>query len=454
MSTTSILSLLPFVPTQEQAKALTLLQGFIDPSSKEQCFVLRGSAGTGKTSLMEALTVFLRQSNRAFELAAPTGKAAKILGQKTHWEAHTLHSLLFKIKEVKDKEGKVLYLQCLNKTDYSEIPTVYIVDEASMVSTRPQKDGQFHSDESLLQTLVDFVKKGHPGNKLLLVGDHYQLPPVNEDFSAALCALTMQQDYNMKTMSFQMTEVKRQGQDSYILRAATVLRQAMEQGKTQQEYIYRPCDTCDYTLKYYKQLFQQEGADKVIYIAWKNKTVFLLNQALRKQIFGPAVDLLMPGDQVMVQKTIFRNGANVPSGEIGRVVKVHARSDERIAGVHFADVTLAFNNSKGEEFHLTKKVNMSTLLSENGQLPYQQERAVYAERIKVNETLQKSNDKEDDEYLSAMQLRYAYAITCHKAQGSEWKHVFLYPEGPYDDTRLRWIYTAITRASEHLYSFR
>jgi len=224
---TDIVKYLDFTPTTEQATALEMVAGFLD-SDECNTFILKGAAGTGKTSILKAVVSYLLKNDHEHVLLAPTGRAARIISSKTGFSASTIHSHLYRVKEVKDDDDNVLYIEFVKRNNFGTKPCVYLIDEASMVGDTNNKQDYFVSKKPLLEDLISFIREGHKDNKIIFVGDPYQLPPVNSDFSPALSEDYLTGKYGLTTSGFELTEVKRQDEGSYILENALQLRMAIK----------------------------------------------------------------------------------------------------------------------------------------------------------------------------------------------------------------------------------
>lgn len=439
-----MLTLLEITPTLEQKNALEMAGQFISPNCSDDFMIIQGSAGTGKSTIVKAITDYLSDADQSFALAAPTGRAAKVMQSKTGHSAKTLHSLIYNTEQLENGYG----VKLTRKTNLSQTISVYIVDEASMISDKHSSSEKFVSGTPLLSDFIEYVKEGNKQNKIIFIGDIYQLPPVGSIESPALSIDYLQGQKNLKGRMAVLTEVKRQGSDSYILKNATNLRKCIENGHFFQGIeSERITNRTTGALYKYVELFEKENLGKVAFIAWTNKDVNWFNNAIRKRL-GLDTARLSVGDQIAVHQNWLGNGRLILKGETGIIRSVG--TFELYAGLNFATAEIEFTDHKGAPFQITSKVLLESLTSETGEIGFENENALFAEAMKRNGTFRESKAISDDKYLSALRLRYAYATTCHKAQGSEWEHVILHP---YMNKDLRWKYTAITRASKELYTF-
>lgn len=451
-STSALLSLLPFQPTPEQADALQAMAQTLLPDSGMDFFILRGSAGTGKTSIMKAVVGWLDRQGMRIEVMAPTGRAAKVLSRKAGVPTRTLHNLLYRVNEVKDEKGEVTHIEFVPRTDYPEVPTVFVVDEASMLSMLPPKaDGYMRATNSLFEQLLTFMQQGCQGCKLLLVGDHYQLPPVGEDHAQALDERVLQRRFGLSGRAFQMSQVMRQLDGSPVLREANMLRAAMDDRMEdfRPRVGYLPSEA-EAVRRFVQEL--QLGDERAVMIAFTNASVQSLNGQVRALRYGPAADALMPGELVVVNRTAY-HPAYLPAGDMGKVLQL-VGSPKLVGDMRFQEADLQFWDEEGKPLTVRKMVDLSLLGSEKGERTYDQERMLYAAAMKNNEVFRNSKQPKDDSYLSALQLRYAYAVTCHKAQGGEWETVFIHPYRPKGMQGLNWHYTALTRARTQAFTFQ
>ena len=439
-----ILNLLEITPTNEQKLALEMAAKFISTNCSDDFMIIQGSAGTGKSTIVKAITDYLSDSNHSFALAAPTGKAAKVMQSKTGHSAKTIHSLIYNSEQLENGYG----VKLSRKTNMSQAICVYIIDEASMISDKQSSSEKFVSGTPLLSDFIKYVKEGNKQNKIIFIGDIYQLPPVGSLESPALSLDYLKGQKNLKGKMAVLTEVKRQGSDSYILKNATNLRKSIENG-----YFFQGIESerinnrSTGALYKFVELFEKENFGKVALIAWTNKDVNWFNNAIRTRL-GFDNSKLCVGDQVSMHQNWIGNGHFILKGETGIIRQINTM--EIYAGMNFATAEIEFTDHKGSPFQITSKVLIESLTSETGDIGFENENTLFAEAMKRNGAFRQSKSIADDKYLSALRLRYAYATTCHKAQGSEWEHVILHP---YMNKDLRWQYTAITRASKELYTF-
>jgi exodeoxyribonuclease V len=441
----SLRGFLTVEPTSEQIRALDLSQEFINQNKQDDFLIIRGSAGTGKSTLVKAITDYLTFKEQKFVLAAPTGKAAKVIQKKTGFASRTIHSLIYTPEPLKHGCG----VKMVRKLNQSKDKTIFIIDEASMISDVLTFNENFVASKPLLTDLLDYIKQGNKENQVIFIGDIYQLPPVGSKESPALSPNYLITKKGLKGTIVELTEVKRQDKDSYILKNATMLRQCMERG------IPFPGITCKMlsksTTALYKfmELYEPELFNKVTVLAWTNRDVNWFNNAIRDRLgFNPKP--LVTGDQIQLHQNWLGNGRMIMKGDTGIIRDIDPRV-QSYAGLHFANANLEFVDGIGEKFNVVTKVLLEVVTSANGEISQETENALFAEAMKSNEAFRVSRMPTDDKYIGAIRLRYAYATTCHKSQGGEWDNLILHPNIPKND--YRWQYTAITRAAKELYSF-
>lgn len=466
---TSMVQLLGMQPDEEQQQALQQLAAYLHSDTPNEVLILRGSAGTGKTSLMRGLAAYLQSLNRPVVLLAPTGRAAKVLAQRTGLAAYTIHRQIYALEERYDKGGHISGFAFLLKHFESEEPVVFVADEASMISSLPVKEGQYQMN-GLLPDLLQHVFGSSGWNRLVLVGDPFQLPPVHETESAALNAPRLQA-LTMAVSQIDLLQVKRQSGHSGILQLATQVRDQLK-SRSQNMMNVRPLGSLsgtemadnpyfdadfpaddileiastDAALELYADLYRRDP-DSVVFVTYSNFWAHKLNVRLRRLLQPGADRLPMPGEQLLVVRNHFlKNRDFIANGENIEVVS-HANELEDYAGLQWLSAELAFTDLKGRRQYLQSRLLFDLLNSKDAGLSPVHWQLLWRARRHA-ETFGPY-----DPYLNALQVKYSYAITGHKAQGGEWPHVFVLMEKPYggDEQHLRWLYTAMTRAKQHLY---
>ncbi len=463
----------PYQPTSEQEIAIKSLSEFLLAPHNEAVFLLRGYAGTGKTSLVGALVRTLDKLQQKVVLLAPTGRAAKVFSVYAGHPAFTIHKKIYRQQSFSNETDN------FSVNDNLTSHTLYIVDEASMISNDGLSGASFGTGR-LLDDLVQFVYSG-AGCRLLLMGDTAQLPPVGEEQSPALWADALR-GYGLEVQETDLTQVVRQEQQSGILWNATRLRQLIAEDACGALPKIKVAGFADIKVLPGNELidvleacYDHDGPDETIVICRSNKRANIYNNGIRAQILWRE-DELNTGDLLMVAKNnyfwteqlradMLRGGekkeavAQVPdfiaNGEIAEVRRV--RRTRELYGFRFADVTLAFPDYN--DFELEVNLLLDTLHSDAPALPKaDNDRLFYAvleDYADITVKRERMKKMKTDSYYNALQVKYAYAVTCHKAQGGQWKNVFL-DQGYMTDEYLtpdyfRWLYTAFTRATGTLY---
>lgn len=454
-----IKSKFPFQPTEKQDIVLFQLSEFIFDSKSNSLYLLKGYAGTGKTSIIGTIVSNLWQAKKSAVLLAPTGRAAKVISNYSKKEAFTIHKKIYFPK--KEKGGGVKFVMQPNK----HRNTIFIVDEASMIPDTPA-DSKLFENGSLLDDLMQFVYSGHQC-KLLLIGDKAQLPPVKSELSPALDASKLDLNYNKHITTVELDEVVRQEQNSGILENATELRAVLE------TTFY---DSFKFDVKPFKDIvrlidgqeimdaindsYSNDGYEETAIIVRSNKRANLYNQQIRNRILFNESEL-SAGDYLMVVKNNYfwvkptTEAGFIANGDIIEALEIF--SIKELYGFRFAEV-----KAKMVDYPRMKPFEtvllLDTISVESASLTYEESNRLYQEVAKdyANE---KSNYKrflgvKNNKYFNALQVKFSYAITCHKSQGGQWNTIFVeqpyLPNGP-DRDYIRWLYTAVTRAKEKLY---
>lgn len=446
-----------FDATVSQKKVVENLSEYLSSPDYSSIFILNGYAGTGKTTLIAALVQVLRAMNIPCVLLAPTGRAAKVLAQYSGTEAHTIHKRIYRQRTNADYESK--YSLDINR----EKGCVFIVDETSMLSDSTP-DGQIFGSGSLLEDLITYVRNGRQC-RLILVGDDAQLPPVGADRSPALDATAMR-SYGEVVYS-SMTDVVRQDAASGILRNATALRQMLERGEVEVPHIdlnYPDIESIGggEFLECLEDAYARYGRDETIVITRSNKRANRFNEGIRRYILS-AEEQIESGDRLMVVKNNYYYTERmekspmsfIANGDIALLKRI--RRFEDFYGFHFADAVLSFGDYGDTEIEC--KILLDTLSSESPSLTREQSRQLFDEVEKdymdTASRLKRFRQIRENPHYNALQVKFAYAVTCHKAQGGQWRAVFvdrcLFGDEPMTRDMLRWLYTAVTRATEKLY---
>lgn len=453
----------PFVPTKEQENSLDKLSQFILSGDDRKVFLLCGYAGTGKTTLIASLVKTMQQLGRKTVLLAPTGRAAKVFSSYSGKSAFTIHKWIYRQKTILDNSQFSLM-------ENRAVNTLFIVDEASMISNAGVSN--FGSGE-LLCDLIEFVYSGR-GCSMLLLGDVAQLPPVGEELSPALSQNFLRSMF-LDVSAVELTQVMRQLDGSGILQNATMLRNAITDGiggslplirlkgfadvcRVQGEELIEAIDSC----------YGEAGIGETIILCRSNKRANVYNEGIRRRILYREEELNR-GDVLMVvknnyywreeigktDKELLEKLDFIANGDICEIV--HVGTTEEMYGFRFADVTLSFGDY--ENCELDVKIMLGTLTSESPSLTRAESEALFAavweDYPEIRSKRKRMEEVRKNPYYNALQVKYGYAVTCHKAQGGQWKRVFVdqgyvTPEMATPDY-YRWLYTAFTRATEKLY---
>ena len=448
----------PYEPTLEQEIAVKSLSEFLLSTLADEVFILRGYAGTGKTSLVGALVITMNQLQQKSVLLAPTGRASKVFSAYAGHSAFTIHKKIYRQQSFSNE------ISNFSINDNLATNTLFIVDEASMISNEGLSGSVFGTGR-LLDDLVQFVYSGQ-GCRLLLMGDTAQLPPVGEELSPALFADALK-GYGLEVREVDLTQVVRQVQQSGILWNATQLRQLIAADECYSLPKIKVTGFPDIQVVPGVELiekltdwYDQDGMDETIVIWRSNKRANLYNNGIRAQILWRE-DELNSGDMLMVAKNNYywtekyKEMDFIANGEIAIVRRV--RRTREMYGFRFAEVTLRFPDQN--DFELKTNLLLDTLHSDSPALPKaDNDRLFYTvleDYIDIPNKRDRMKKMKADPHYNALQVKYAYAVTCHKAQGGQWQNVFL-DQGYMTDEYLtpdyfRWLYTAFTRATKTLY---
>lgn len=449
----------PLKPTSKQVDWFNSIAEFLDSPPKESLFLLKGYAGTGKSTLIGHLVQHLQKFSFKSVLIAPTGRAAKVISNYSNRSAFTIHKQIYYSKS--EKGSGVKFVLKANK--YKN--TLFIVDEASMIGDDRQ-NSKFFENGSLLNDLIQYVYSGN-SCFLILVGDSAQLPPVNLEISPALSKRELEDNYNKKVTSITLTEVVRQLSNSGILYNATVLREYIFQ-EIFNKFRFELNDFQDVQriqdgeelLNILDNSLNEYGIDQVVFIVRSNKRANLYNQNIRRRILFLESSLSV-GDQLMVVKNNYfwikpeSQAGFIANGDIIIVEKIN--NIKEFYGFKFAEITARLVDYP-EMSSFETVVLMDTLTSNTPSLNYEESQSLY-KSVQEDYKNEKSSYKrflkvKNNPYFNALQVKYSYSITCHKSQGGQWDRVFVeypyLPDGPNKDF-FRWLYTAITRSKKGLY---
>ena len=447
-----------YQPTEEQEKAIECIADFLFKPENDTLLLLKGYAGTGKTTLIGAVVRTLSEMRAGYVLMASTGRAAKVFSRYSGFSAYTIHKKIYRQKSFSNNLDNFILNDTLHKN------TLFIVDEASMISNDGLTGASFGSGR-LLDDLIEYVYAGQ-GCSLLIIGDDAQLPPVGEDESPALSAEVLR-GYGLGVTECILTEVIRYSGRNGILSNATMLRERMAA-----DDIY---DLPVLTLKGYEDIssipgselieainssYNEVGMDETMVICRSNKRAYLYNKGIRNTILYREEEL-STGDILMIAKNNYHWTADckemdfIANGDIAVVRRV--RRTQEMYGFRFADVVLSFPDHNDIEFEL--KILLDTLHSDYPSLSKEDSdrlfNAVMEDYSDITNKKERMKKLKEDSFYNALQVKYAYAVTCHKAQGGQWKRIFIdqgyITEDTFTPDYYRWLYTALTRASEKLY---
>ena len=450
------------IPTQEQDYVIDLWCKFLLQRSDDCIFLLKGYAGTGKTSLVGALVKTMKMLKQRVVLLAPTGRAAKVMGGYAETPAFTIHKHIYRQRTF----GEEKFTAAPNLKEN----TLYIVDEASMIANEGLASSVF-GDGRLLDDLIHFVYSCN-GCKLILIGDTAQLPPVGEMYSPALDSCELG-GYGLEIIEAELTQVVRQLDSSGILWNATRLRQCLCNGEDlplmKVSFPDIKVVPGNELIEHLEESYHNCGKESTIVITRSNKRANIYNMGIRNRILDYDCEL-SGGDMIMVAKNKYLNGKDlIANGEMAIVERI--RNERELYGFRFADATIRLldrneytsdgdtDNEEAMPLELDTVVLLDTLHTEAPALNREQQQMLF---MKVCEDYPELRNKRDlykavknDPHYGALQIKYAYAITCHKAQGGQWEDVYIdqgyITEDMLTEDYIRWLYTAITRATEHVY---
>ncbi|MCC4213350.1 ATP-dependent DNA helicase [Leeuwenhoekiella parthenopeia] len=449
----------PFQPTEKQNLLLMQLSSFLFDAKKDNLFVLKGYAGTGKTTLIGTLVKNLWKIKMSSVQMAPTGRAAKVISSYSDKPAQTIHRKIYYPK--KERGGGVSFTLQRNK----HRDTLFIVDEASMISDNASESKLFENG-SLLDDLMLYVYSGH-NCKLLLIGDEAQLPPVKMELSPALDTKSLGLQYNKTIQTIELDEVMRQAETSGILKNATRIREFMNDALYEdfrfdlsgQSDVVRLIDGHE-ILDALSDSYREYGNEGTAIIVRSNKRANLYNQQIRSRILFKEEEV-SAGDYFMVVKNNYfwldtkSDAGFIANGDIIEILEIY--SIKELYGFRFAEVTVKMTDYPNLPAFETVLL-LDTLTSETPSLPYEDSNRLYQEVMKDYEDETSKYKKfmkvKNNKYFNALQVKFSYAITCHKSQGGQWDTIMI--EQPYlrdgmNKDYLRWLYTAVTRAQKKLY---
>lgn len=454
-----------FTPTDEQLIFCEKVALFLGERQNRNCFILRGYAGTGKTTSIAALVKALPYFKLKVALLAPTGRAAKVISNYTGKRALTIHKKIYR------KRSAVSFEMAFQLAPNLSDNTLFIVDEASMIDDEWNQ----HTGSSFLKDLIQYIYQANAEGKdrncsLLFVGDTAQLPPVGSVDSPALNEKYLRDHFNLNVTAVELKEVVRQEKKSGILANATMLRKIIN------TYEEKAVNLPQFRSKGYKDLFSMTGARLVegleyayrkfgvensLVVCRSNKSANSYNNQIRSRLLYRDEEL-SGGDQIMVVRNNYfwlpenQETAFIANGDMAKVIRV--RREEERYGFRFAEVHLELLDFP-DLGTITCKVILDTLQAETPNLSYAQSKQLFDGLLLDYEHIANKRERmlaiKDDPYYNALQIKFAYAVTCHKAQGGQWDAVFVdqgyLTEEMIDLDFLRWLYTAVTRAKKELF---
>jgi len=452
----------PYEPTTCQFNLIDMLADFILKKEKQCVFVLKGYAGTGKTTIVSALVNTLPLLKLKSVLLAPTGKAAKVLANYSNKQAFTIHKKIYRITT--SKEGTINFT--LQENLFTN--TIFIVDEASMISNESVSSGDSNmfSVRNILDDLMQYVFNGD-NCKLILIGDTAQLPPVKLAISPALDVNYLNKNYDVSSDTIELVDVVRQSQDSGILANATLLRKVINTKKKQKVKFISPkykdfirLNGADFE-DAIQSAYSKNGIENTVIICRSNKRANLYNQEIRNRILLRESEIAV-GDLLMIVRNNYywlpkeSKAGFIANGDTVEIVKIMKYED--LYGFRFAKVIVRFLDYMNEP-DLDVTILLNTLTSETPSLSSEDNKRLYEEISKDYEDIPNKRSRlekvKNNPFFNALQVKFAYSLTCHKAQGGQWDTVFV-EQGYLTDEMInteyyRWLYTAITRALNTLY---
>ena len=444
-------------PSEEQEILITKLSEFILSPVQDEIFLLKGYAGTGKTTIISALVKAMREKKRKSVLLAPTGRAAKVFTSYSKQTAYTIHKKIYRQKSSQDGFGKFVLDKNLHKN------SIFFVDEASMISNSSFENSSFGSGR-LLDDLIEYIYTAE-NCKLILIGDTAQLPPVKLNISPALDQKDLE-FFGYKVNKFQLTQVIRQSKGSGILFNATAIRNIIKDFKNNGFPKFQNENYPDIIrvvgnelIESISDTYDTHGIEQTLIVTRSNKRANRYNQGIRNSILWREEEI-SNGDFLMIVKNNYFWAEEetdidfIANGDTARIERIH--SYQEMYGYRFAVVTLSFPDY--DDIEIKAKIMLDTLNINTASLDSQENKKFY---LKVAEDYLKLSKRKqyaairENEYFNALQVKFAYAVTCHKSQGGQWEAVYIdqgyVTEDRADIEYYRWLYTAFTRASKKLF---
>lgn len=451
-----------YEPTAGQSEFLKHTAEFLLDREERNVFVMKGYAGTGKTSIVRAIVDVLEKYEHGYVLLAPTGRSAKVLSKYSSKAAFTIHKKIYKLRAGAEGSMQLVLMPNYHKN------TLFIVDEASIIQNNSSAENPgFFSGRSLLDDLMEYVFNGS-NCKLILIGDTAQLPPVGMNLSPALDLDYMKASFGTRIRSFELTEVVRQESSSGILENATRIRKLLNNAskkinpkiyfKKFPDVIFIEGAELEDAVN---QAYSQYGEEETIIICRSNKRANVFNQQVRARIMGRDNELT-GGDLMMVVKNNYfwlhenSNTSFIANGEMLEIQRV--KSIKELYGFRFAETSVKHTDYP-DELSFDTIMLLDTIYSEQPALSSAENKKLYENILEDYQDIPEKRKRmmkiREDKYYNALQVKFAYAVTCHKAQGGQWKAVFIdfgyVTEKNYNTEFFRWLYTAVTRATEKLF---
>ncbi len=449
-----------YPPTAGQREVIAHISHYVTHPGNDSLFLLKGYAGTGKTSLVSSLVNVLKHIPMRSVLLAPTGRAAKVISSYSGRRAYTIHRKLYMQSVSSDGKLRVVLTENKHKN------TLFIVDEASMIPDSSASDGSLFGSRRLLHDLMEYVYSGE-NCRLLLIGDTAQLPPVGIELSPALHPEYLKTNFNLQVITYELREVVRQSKESGILANATRLREKIREDSLDMPFFDNEgfddvlrLDGND-LLEFLQDVYSSAELEDIVVITRSNKRANIYNQEIRNRILYHE-DELTAGDQLMVVRNNYfwlpkGSGAGfIANGDTIELLRI--RNIKQLYGHRFADVTFRLIDYPDEK-EIDALIMLDTLTANSPALPMDAQNKllenVMLDYDNIPSRSQRMAKIAQNQYYNALQVKFSYSLTCHKTQGGQWKHVFVdqgyLKEEMIDREYLRWLYTSLTRATHKVY---
>ena len=473
--------------TDDQQHLVDMLDGFL--RSNANTFILHGKAGTGKTFIMRGLVEYLKATKKAYILAASTGKAAKVISEKARSAAYTIQKTIYSCKEFRSYEDDITnsdtYKFYFTLNNYlSKEKTIFIFDEASMISDIYNENEFIRwGSGRLLQDIFTYVNldNNDHSKKIIFIGDKMQLPPVQMNHSPALDSNYLKNHYFTEIQEFELSQIVRQKQDSGIISNADILRKSIRENKFNKLIFNYSSEDIQEVHSYemierFVNEYRESGSDNCILIAYSNAEILRYNYEIRQVLSGIESHDIRNGDKIIANKNILNSGILICNGDFGEIVDILGQPIERNIEIRqlnqethiverkkvlltFRNVIVNFKSIKGEDQIFKTYILENLLHSSTHSLSSDENKALFIDFCIRHPTLRKNsedfkNTLLSDPFFNCLQVKFGYAITCHKSQGSEWKKVFIQCKNSMQQLSkayFRWLYTAMTRASETVF---